>query len=159
MIHLLYEEVMNSDVAGSFSMSNSLFYYLMMGFCYLGGLTIYTTRCPERYYPGHFDICGASHQLWHISILLAIVFTYIGALINFYTRKMSTCPVPFWEKIKNNQYYCYYMLEWFLCWINKININEYYWERRIWERDLIVNKQISKKQKILYFEYSYFFNK
>lgn len=59
--HLLYEELFDNSLIGSFSMSNSLFYYLLMGICYLGGLTIYATRCPERYYPGHFDICGASH--------------------------------------------------------------------------------------------------
>ncbi|KAL4430423.1 hypothetical protein ABPG74_013273 [Tetrahymena malaccensis] len=91
--HLIYYEFFYLTQNGNFSFSNSLVYYGLMGVCYLGGLTIYATRCPERYKPGQFDICGASHQLWHISILLAIVLTYVGSLINFYTRKMNLCPV------------------------------------------------------------------
>ncbi|EGR33039.1 hypothetical protein IMG5_063250 [Ichthyophthirius multifiliis] len=90
MLHLcIYEYMGHSN--DSFLIINSVPYYLLMGVCYLGGLTIYAKRCPEKYKPGQYDICGASHQLWHISILFAILFTYIGALINFYTRKMSIC--------------------------------------------------------------------
>ena len=45
----------------TYSALPSIGYYGVMGFCYLGGLFVYVIRCPERYKPGHFDICGASH--------------------------------------------------------------------------------------------------
>lgn len=93
LFHLLYYEYFNFSAIGNFSMSNSYIYYVLMGISYVGGLAIYAAKCPERYKPGSFDICGASHQLWHISILIAIVLSYIGSLINFYTRKMNTCPI------------------------------------------------------------------
>lgn len=31
-------------------------HYLLMGACYLSGLTIYVVQCPERWRPGKFDI-------------------------------------------------------------------------------------------------------
>ena len=61
MGHLVYSEFFDHSLIGNFSMANSMLYYGLMGVCYLGGLTIYATRCPERYNPGKFDICGASH--------------------------------------------------------------------------------------------------
>ena len=30
--------------------------FLLMGACYLIGLAIYVYQCPERFYPGKFDI-------------------------------------------------------------------------------------------------------
>lgn len=31
-------------------------HFLLMGVCYLSGLTIYVVQCPERFKPGKFDI-------------------------------------------------------------------------------------------------------
>jgi len=41
--------------------TNSVPYYASMGLGYLGGLVIYVFRCPERYRPGKYDVCGHSH--------------------------------------------------------------------------------------------------
>lgn len=41
---------------------------------YVAGLVFYATQFPESWAPGRFDTWGHSHQLWHIGIVLAIVF-------------------------------------------------------------------------------------
>jgi adiponectin receptor len=66
--------------------------YLGMGASYLLGLTIYAVRCPERYRPGHYDICGHSHQIWHLAVVVGIVLAYIATIINYYQRQLyPTC--------------------------------------------------------------------
>ena len=38
------------------------------------GLFFYISRIPERIVPpGQVDLCGASHQLWHIFILAGLL--------------------------------------------------------------------------------------
>lgn len=49
---------------------------VVFGAIYLIGLLIYTVQCPERFVPGRFDYCGASHQIWHLLVLLALFITY-----------------------------------------------------------------------------------
>ncbi|XP_042230102.1 progestin and adipoQ receptor family member 3-like [Homarus americanus] len=34
---------------------------------------VYVWKVPERYFPGRFDFVGASHQLWHVIIVAALV--------------------------------------------------------------------------------------
>uniref|UniRef100_A0A7S3NJT5 Uncharacterized protein n=1 Tax=Aureoumbra lagunensis TaxID=44058 RepID=A0A7S3NJT5_9STRA len=43
----------------------------VMAFFYILGLFFYFSHWPERLAPGRFDHFGASHQLWHLCILLA----------------------------------------------------------------------------------------
>ena len=38
---------------------------------YALGFAFYVSRWPERARPGRFDLFGASHQLWHLCVLLA----------------------------------------------------------------------------------------
>ena len=61
IIHLAINEVLFDNFGDPYRTSGSLVYYLLMGACYLGGLTIYALRFPERTRPGKFDYCGASH--------------------------------------------------------------------------------------------------
>ncbi|XP_066953105.1 progestin and adipoQ receptor family member 3-like isoform X2 [Macrobrachium rosenbergii] len=35
---------------------------------------VYVFKIPERYFPGRFDYIGASHQLWHLIIVVALVY-------------------------------------------------------------------------------------
>ena len=42
-------------------------------FCYIAGGAIYSFAFPEKQMPGRFDIFGKSHQIWHLSILLAVL--------------------------------------------------------------------------------------
>jgi adiponectin receptor len=40
------------------------------------GTLIYATKFPERWFPGHVDFIGASHQLWHLAIIAALLTHY-----------------------------------------------------------------------------------
>ena len=59
-IHLFIHELSASNT-DTYSSAPSIIYYALMGVCYLGGLTIYALRIPERFKPGMFDIWGSSH--------------------------------------------------------------------------------------------------
>ncbi|KIH92830.1 hypothetical protein SPBR_02742 [Sporothrix brasiliensis 5110] len=47
--------------------------------CNAVGFVAYTTHFPERRWPRHFDLVGASHQLMHLAVLAAAV-THIGGV-------------------------------------------------------------------------------
>ena len=72
--------------------SSSMFYYLMMAFTYIFGVFIYILRFPERFYPGKFDYFGNSHNLWHMFVLLAAIWHYLGALDSYHLREIMPCP-------------------------------------------------------------------
>ena len=40
-------------------------------------------RIPERWYPGRFDLFGASHQLFHFAVVAAVIAHYLGVLKAF----------------------------------------------------------------------------
>ena len=50
----------------------------LQGFTYVLGAAIYAARIPERWKPGHFDILGNSHQIFHVLVLLAATSHLIG---------------------------------------------------------------------------------
>lgn len=47
------------------------------GALYVVGACLYMARIPERFSPGTFDYIGASHQIFHILILLAAFSHYV----------------------------------------------------------------------------------
>lgn len=61
--------------------------------CILCSKELKICRCPERHAPGKFDLCGQSHQIWHLMVIMGIVFTYLMGLQTFEERKMNACPV------------------------------------------------------------------
>lgn len=69
----------------------SLLYFFMMGISYIVGVIIYIVRVPERFYPGKFDTCGSSHNIWHCFVLAAAIFHYFGSLESFHIREWTTC--------------------------------------------------------------------
>jgi len=81
IFHLYINEAYLNNFGDLYSSNPAVPYFLLMGVAYLGGLSLYARRCPERYHPGKFDICGASHQIWHFSIIVGIIMTYIGAIL------------------------------------------------------------------------------
>ncbi|CAO3615704.1 unnamed protein product [Cunninghamella echinulata] len=58
----------------------SLLNMLIMGASYIGGALIYAFRAPERYSPGTFNIWGASHQIFHICVVFALITHYLGVM-------------------------------------------------------------------------------
>ncbi|KZS88369.1 HlyIII-domain-containing protein [Sistotremastrum niveocremeum HHB9708] len=54
-----------------------------MGF-YLVGALIYANRFPERLAPGKFDLFFASHQIFHVHVVLAALSHYVGVLKAFH---------------------------------------------------------------------------
>ncbi|KAL7807166.1 mPR-typeG-protein-coupled receptor [Trichoderma aethiopicum] len=70
-------------------------YYLIEGGFLLLGALVYATKFPECRWPGKFDIYGASHQLFHILVVLATVTQLIGILDAFdYNYTHRTCSSP-----------------------------------------------------------------
>jgi Predicted membrane protein, hemolysin III homolog len=63
-----------------------------MGSSYIVGVGVYIARVPERFYPGTFDFCGHSHNIWHFFVLLAAVYHYMGSLSVYHLRQQLTCP-------------------------------------------------------------------
>ena len=47
---------------------------------YIIGLILYTTRFPENYWNGKFDLIGSSHQIFHIFVLLGGGISLIGSI-------------------------------------------------------------------------------
>ena len=46
------------------------------GLIYIAGACIYIARIPERFRPGTFDLCGASHQIFHFAVIIACGLHY-----------------------------------------------------------------------------------
>ena len=42
------------------------------GYAFVQGAILYVLRVPERCKPGAFDLCGASHQLFHFAVLIGM---------------------------------------------------------------------------------------
>ena len=78
--HMLINEFLYDNYGDSFKFGPAFPYLILTGASYLGGLYIYTVRCPERYHPGKYNVCGQSHQIWHVMVVLGIFFTYVMAL-------------------------------------------------------------------------------
>lgn len=67
-------------------------YYLGEGFLLALGAVFYTMRIPEIYIPGKFDIYGASHQIFHVLVVLATMVHLIGISLAFdYNYHYRTC--------------------------------------------------------------------
>ncbi|KAJ1977631.1 inc metabolism membrane protein [Dimargaris verticillata] len=56
--------------------------------CYVAGVYFYANKYPERLYPGHFDLIGNSHQLWHLGVIGGIYYHYT-AVIHFYESRFT----------------------------------------------------------------------
>jgi len=50
---------------------------------YIGGALLYASRIPERLSPGSFDYFGASHQIFHVCVVLAALSHYVCVLTAF----------------------------------------------------------------------------
>lgn len=60
---------------------------------YLTGGILYGCRIPERFHPGKYDLCGASHQLMHIAVIVGCCITFYSNLLIFKSAQIFECPV------------------------------------------------------------------
>jgi adiponectin receptor len=65
------------------SQTMALPYVLIQGAFYIFGAGLYAARFPERMRPGHFDIWGSSHQIFHVCVLIACGVHMVGLVRAF----------------------------------------------------------------------------
>ncbi|KAG5290906.1 hemolysin-III family protein [Histoplasma capsulatum G186AR] len=58
-------------------------YYLLEGLSIITGTIFYATRFPESWMPERFDIWGASHQIFHIFVVLGAVI-HVWAILSVF---------------------------------------------------------------------------
>jgi adiponectin receptor len=69
-------------------------YYFLEGAILVLGAFFYATRCPESVRPGKFDVCGCSHNIFHVLVVLATVVHLVGVWNAFaYNYRNVQCPV------------------------------------------------------------------
>lgn len=71
--------------------NSSIWWLIIMGSIYLGGLTIYTFRIPERFFPKTFDIWLNSHTIWHICVFFAALAHFKTIIIVYNARLQKPC--------------------------------------------------------------------
>jgi len=65
------------------------------GALYISGALLYANRIPERFSPGTFDYFFASHQIFHVCVVLAALSHYVCVLTAFehwHARAGPFCP-------------------------------------------------------------------
>jgi len=67
---------------------------LLSAFLYISGAVLYAMRIPERLYPGKFDYFFASHQIFHVNVVLAALAHYACVLtaFNHWHSRAGECP-------------------------------------------------------------------
>jgi len=63
------------------------------GAVYLIGAAMYAFRFPERYFPGKLNIVGSSHQLFHLSVVIAAYLHYESVILLMHWREIHACPM------------------------------------------------------------------
>ncbi|ODO05057.1 hypothetical protein I350_05670 [Cryptococcus amylolentus CBS 6273] len=61
---------------------------------YAIGLIFYAFHFPECKWPGKFDTFGASHQIWHAGIVIAIILHYRAIFIVHDIKHEYSCALP-----------------------------------------------------------------
>ena len=70
----------------------SFVWVLIMGFFYLGGMTILMTNFPERFSAsGKFDYILSSHQIWHVCVFVAALVWLYCVRALYMWRMENTC--------------------------------------------------------------------
>ncbi|XP_008795847.1 heptahelical transmembrane protein ADIPOR1 [Phoenix dactylifera] len=69
----------------------TLAYELAMASSYIIGTIFYVSRVPERWKPGHFDLAGQSHQIFHVFVVAGALAHYAAALIFLEWRDEVGC--------------------------------------------------------------------
>ncbi|KAF9347637.1 hypothetical protein BGX26_000896 [Mortierella sp. AD094] len=74
----------------------ALNYMFCMGAAYVFGVLIYGSRTPECFFPGKFDNFGASHQIFHICVLIGCTVHFVGVTkaMSFWHNTDPYCAIP-----------------------------------------------------------------
>ncbi|KAM0930353.1 hypothetical protein ACQ4PT_001075 [Festuca glaucescens] len=70
----------------------TLVYEGAMAASYLTDTVFYLTRVPERWRPGKFDLCGQSHQIFHLLVIAGALAHYGVAIVFLRVRNEMGCP-------------------------------------------------------------------
>lgn len=76
-IHWLYAGIIANKKNHNISLNFVYLGILIMGFLYLTGLSFYIKKYPESKYPGKFDNCGTSHNIFHLFVFLSSTSYYV----------------------------------------------------------------------------------
>ena len=71
LINIIYLYGFDND-----ALNNRLLGIVYMYSFYAAGVFFYSSKLPERFWPGKFDIFCHSHQFWHIFVFLVCIFNY-----------------------------------------------------------------------------------
>jgi len=65
--------------------------WLIGGASYIFGVCIYMWRFPEKYWPGKFDFWGNSHNIFHVNVIIGVIFHYMGSIDSYNDRLAQVC--------------------------------------------------------------------
>ncbi|KAK4187426.1 HlyIII-domain-containing protein [Podospora australis] len=70
-------------------------FYYIEGAIVLIGVVFYISRFPEAWRPGKFDIWGASHEIFHVLVVISAIVHLYGILTAFrWNYENPRCPNP-----------------------------------------------------------------
>ncbi|GMH44388.1 hypothetical protein BSKO_12340 [Bryopsis sp. KO-2023] len=78
VIPIIHQVFINGDEP---AVRLAIVYMGLMGITYLFGAVLFATRVPERFYPGAFDIMFHSHQLFHLTVVVAAFLHFRATMI------------------------------------------------------------------------------
>ncbi|KAF9937582.1 hypothetical protein BGZ67_001093 [Mortierella alpina] len=69
---------------------------ICMGASYVIGALLYAGRVPERFFPGKLDHFGASHQIFHVCVLIGVTTHFLGVseAMAFWHDSNHSCAIP-----------------------------------------------------------------
>jgi adiponectin receptor len=60
--------------------------FFLGGAFYIGGVLLYGFNMPEKLFPRRFDIVGASHQIFHLSVIAGSLTHIVMNTLVFHER-------------------------------------------------------------------------
>lgn len=75
------------------NMKYEWFPWVLGGAIYIGTAIIYGLRIPEKWFPKTFDLCGSSHNIFHVGVVFAMGVHFNQSMYLYVTRKEMVCPV------------------------------------------------------------------
>lgn len=92
---LLYCAEGDCQLAGQYYHSRQFFLAFLSSF-------LYASHLPERLLPGSFDIVGHSHQLFHVTSILGVMYQIQAVLLDVKERKDVVQPLGTFNSWSNN---------------------------------------------------------